>query len=271
MNLLVTGGAGFVGSNFIRYILKKYPGYKVICLDVQPNRLKDSRFGSVAGDVGNRELVEKIIARQPDAIVNFAAGSLETDVLGTRNLLEAAKKNQATFLQVSTSQVCGSGLSSASKMGADLIVQAYRKDLPVLITRSVDNYGPFQKRKELIPSLIDGLLKDEETAVGLRKRDWVYVLDHCSAIDCVLHHGKNGEIYDVSANTEKTDWEMAKLIAKLLEKESLVIKKESDCGERCFAEATKIRQLGWRPKYMLEEAMSDTIDWYVNNLRYGIM
>ncbi len=288
MNILVAGGAGFIGSNFIRYILKKYHGYKIINLDKgNPDNLrdieKDSRYGFARGDICDEKIVNDLASRRPDAIINFAREFIKTDILGTQILLEAAKKYQISYLQISTGKVYGSVFAgenilkpdspySASKAGADLIVQAYHKafDLPVLITRCSNNYGPYQYPKKLIPLFITNLLEGGKIPIygdGLQTRNWTYVLDHCSAIDCVLHHGKIGEVYNIGANAEKTNLEVAKLILNLLDKDETFIEyiKDGPSNRRCSAESTKLRQLGWRPKYMFDEAMSDTIDWYINN------
>jgi len=257
MNLLVTGGAGFIGSNFIRYILNKYPDYKIINLDALKysgnlENLKDvdknPRYGFVKGDICDKKVVDFLAKKRPDAIINFSAMThvdrsilepeefTKTGILGVQTLLEAARKYKIDlFIQISTDECYGSiekgsfteesTLSptnpySASKAGADLIALAYYKtfNVPVIITRSSNNFGPYQYPEKLIPLFITNLLEDKKIPLygdGKHKRDWIYVLDNCEAIDYVIHYGKIGEIYNISGNTEKTNLEITHLFLPL--------------------------------------------------------
>src|SRR3989338_933544 len=310
MNLLITGGAGFIGSNFIRHILNKYPGYKIINLDKLTyagnlSNLRDiennPRYGFVRGDICDRKLVNFLVSKRPDAILNFAAEThvdrsilapqdfIKTDILGTHTLLEAAKKYRTDiFIQISTDEVYGSILNgsfveesplrpnspySASKAGADLMVRAYQKTFAVqtLITRSSNNFGPFQYPEKLIPLFITNLLEDKKVPVygdGEQVRDWVYVLDNCSGIDYVLHNGQIGEIYNISGNTEKTNLDITKIILTHLGKnESYIeyVKDRPGHDRRYSLSFDKLYNLGWRPRYDFSEAMAKTIQWYKEN------
>jgi len=310
MNLLITGGAGFIGSNFIRHILNKYPGYKIINLDKLTyagnlSNLRDiennPRYGFVRGDICDRKLVNFLVSKRPDAILNFAAEThvdrsilapqdfIKTDILGTHTLLEAAKKYRTDiFIQISTDEVYGSILNgsfveesplrpnspySASKAGADLMVRAYQKTfaVPTLITRSSNNFGPFQYPEKLIPLFITNLLEDKKVPVygdGEQVRDWVYVLDNCSGIDYVLHNGQIGEIYNISGNTEKTNLDITKIILTHLGKnESYIeyVKDRPGHDRRYSLSFDKLYNLGWRPRYDFSEAMVKTIQWYKEN------
>ncbi|OGZ35512.1 MAG: dTDP-glucose 4,6-dehydratase [Candidatus Portnoybacteria bacterium RIFCSPHIGHO2_01_FULL_40_12b] len=310
MNLLITGGAGFIGSNFIRHILNKYPGYKIINLDKLTyagnlSNLRDiennPRYGFVRGDICDRKLVNFLVSKRPDAILNFAAEThvdrsilapqdfIKTDILGTHTLLEAAKKYRTDiFIQISTDEVYGSILNgsfveesplrpnspySASKAGADLMVRAYQKTfaVPTLITRSSNNFGPFQYPEKLIPLFITNLLEDKKVPVygdGEQVRDWVYVLDNCSGIDYVLHNGQIGEIYNISGNTEKTNLDITKIILTHLGKnESYIeyVKDRPGHDRRYSLSFDKLYNLGWRPRYDFSEAMAKTIQWYKEN------
>ena len=310
MNLLITGGAVFIGSNFIRHILNKYPGYKIINLDKLTyagnlSNLRDiennPRYGFVRGDICDRKLVNFLVSKRPDAILNFAAEThvdrsilapqdfIKTDILGTHTLLEAAKKYRTDiFIQISTDEVYGSILNgsfveesplrpnspySASKAGADLMVRAYQKTfaVPTLITRSSNNFGPFQYPEKLIPLFITNLLEDKKVPVygdGEQVRDWVYVLDNCSGIDYVLHNGQIGEIYNISGNTEKTNLDITKIILTHLGKnESYIeyVKDRPGHDRRYSLSFDKLYNLGWRPRYDFSEAMAKTIQWYKEN------
>jgi len=318
MKLLITGGLGFIGSNFIRYILNKYSdplgneaGYKVINLDkmtyaANPDSLKDiendSRYKFVKGDICDKKLVEDLVFKEkPDAIINFAAEThvdrsilepdafIKTDIFGTFTLLEAIRKYKIKkFVQISTDEVYGSiekGLFteqsplkpnspySASKTGADLLVRAYFKTygLPALITRSSNNYGPYQYAEKLMPLFITNLLEDKKVPLygdGLNVRDWIYVLDNCSGIDLILHKGKIGEIYNIGADNEKTNKEITEIILKQLGKDESWIEhvKDRPGHDRRYAlDSAKIKKLGWKPKYSFEKAIKETIEWYKNN------
>ena len=312
-NILVTGGAGFIGSNFVRYMLNKYQDYKIVNLDLLTyagnikslDDIKDNpNYLFVKGDIADNKLVDKIVSENKiDVIINFAAEShvdrsitnpdifVKTNVLGTQNLLEVAKKYKLEkFFQISTDEVYGSlgktgfftektPLSpnspySASKAGADLLVMAYHHTfgLNVNITRCSNNYGPYQFPEKLIPLFITNALYNKQVPLygdGLNIRDWLFVEDHCSAIDTVLHKGKNGEIYNVGGNNEKTNKYITDTILKYLGKDSSLIKYVTDRlghDRRYAIDATKIKEeLGWQPQYKFEQAIEKTIEWYLNN------
>ena len=314
MKLLVTGGAGFIGSCFVRHILKKYPNYKIINLDALTycgnienlNDIKDNKNHTfVHGNICDKNLVRDIIA-QVDCVVNFAAEShvdnsikhpeifIETNIQGTLNLLQASKElGIEKYLQVSTDEVYGSlgktgyfyettplapnSPYSASKASADLLVRAYYETykLPVLNTRCSNNYGPYQYPEKLIPFFISKLLKGEKVPVygdGLNIRDWLYVYDHCEAIDVVLHKGKIGEIYNIGGHNEKTNLEITKLILSAMGKDETSIKYVEDRlgHDRRYAISNdKISsELGWKPSLTFEEGIKITIDWYLNNQQW---
>lgn len=311
MKLLVTGGAGFIGSCFIRHILNKYPDYKVINLDILTyagnlENLKDvennPNYTFAHGDICDKKLVASIMG-DIDCCLNFAAEShvdrsitgpeifVQTNVLGTQTLLEAAKQFKiGRYIQISTDEVYGSLGStgyfteetplapnspySASKTGGDLLVRAYFETfkMPVLTTRCSNNYGPYQYPEKLLPLFISNLLQDKQVPVygdGMNIRDWLYVYDHCSAIDAVLHKGKEGEIYNIGGNNEKANIEITKLLLKELNKpESLINYVEDRLGhDRRYAiDSSKIQnELGWSPSVTFEEGIKLTIQWYLNN------
>lgn len=304
MKILVTGGAGFIGSNFVRYMLEKY-NYEIVVLDKltyagRVENLQDVKISFVKGDICTKEDVEKSM-KDCDAVINFAAEThvdrsireagvfVKTDVLGTHTLLEAARKfDVEKFIQISTDEVYGStgegsfkegdilepsSPYSASKAGADLLVKAYYKTygLPVLITRSSNNFGPYQYPEKLIPVLILNALHDKPLPVygnGKNVRDWIYVLDNCSGIDLVFQKGKIGEIYNIGANNEMRNIDVARLILKELDKpESLIqyVKDRPGHDFRYSLDTTKIRELGWRPQYSFKDALRKTINWYKEN------
>ena len=311
MKLLVTGGAGFIGSCFIRHILNTYNDYKVVNLDALTycgnlenlNDVKDNpNYTFVHGNICDRDLVRDII-KDVDCVVNFAAEShvdnsikhpeifVETNVQGTLNLLQACKEiGIEKYLQVGTDEVYGSlgktgyfyettpiqpnSPYSASKASADLLVRAYYETykLPVLNTRCSNNYGPYQYPEKLIPFFISQLLKGEKVPVygdGLNVRDWLYVYDHCKAIDVVLHKGKIGEVYNIGGHNEKTNMEITRLILDSMGKDESSIKYVEDRlgHDRRYAIANdKIQnELGWEPSVTFEEGIKLTIDWYLNN------
>jgi len=312
MKLLITGGLGFIGSNFIRYILNKYKDYEVINLDKMtyagnPENLRDiesdGRYRFARGDICDKELVNDLVSKEkPDAIINFAAEThvdrsildpdafIKTDIFGTHNLLEAVRNyGIKKYIQISTDEVYGSiekGLFteesnlkpnspySASKAGADLLVRAYFKTygLPILITRSSNNYGPYQYPEKLIPLFVTNLIEGKKVPLygdGLNVRDWLYVLDNCSGIDTVLHKGEIGEVYNIGADNEKTNKEITELILKELGKDESWIEyvKDRPGHDRRYAlDSAKLKKLGWKPKYNFETAMQETINWYKNNL-----
>ena len=311
MKILVTGGAGFIGSCFIRHMLTKHNDYKIINLDALTyagnienlDDIKDNKnYTFIHGNISDKKLVRDIVA-ETDCIINFAAEShvdrsitgpeifIETNVAGTLNLLQAAKElGIQRFLQVSTDEVYGSlgkdgyfyettplapnSPYSASKASADLLVRAYFETykLPVLNTRCSNNYGPYQYPEKLIPFFISKLLKNEKVPVygdGLNVRDWLYVYDHCSAIDTVLHKGKEGEIYNIGGHNEKTNLEITKLILNAMGKDESSIQYVKDRlgHDRRYAICNdKIQsELGWSPSLTFEEGIKLTIDWYLNN------
>ena len=309
MRLLVTGGAGFIGSNFVRYMLSKYPDYQVVVLDKLTYagnlaNLADvagnSNYRFVHGDICDQPLVDSLVS-EVDAVLNFAAethvdrsildagGFIQTDVYGTFVLLEAAKKHKiGRFLQVSTDEVYGdvpAGSSvesdpfrprspySASKAGGEMMVQAYHVTygVPTLITRGSNNYGPFQYPEKLIPVLITNALDGQELPVygdGKQIRDWLYVLDHCSAIDLVLHEGKPGESYNVGGGNERENLDIVHQVLELLGKpKSLVrfVKDRPGHDRRYSLDCGKLRRLGWASSRDFEEELAETVRWYVAN------
>ncbi len=310
MKLLITGGAGFIGSNFIRYILNKYPDYQVVNLDKLTycgnlDNLKDiendPRYEFIRGDICDKKLVDEVFARGIDGVTNFAAEThvdrsildpeafIKTDVLGTHVLLEAARKfNIKKYVQISTDECYGSikeGSSketdivvprspySASKTAGDLLVLSYftTYGLPVLVTRGSNTYGGWQYPEKLIPLFVTNLLEGKKVPLygdGLNIRDWIYVLDHCSGIDTVLHGGKVGEIYNIGGGNEKTNLEITKIVLGQLGKDESSIKYVKDRpghDRRYSLDTSKIKELGWQSKYSFEGAMRETIDWYKNN------
>ena len=309
--VLVTGGAGFIGSCFVRHELKKHPDYKIINLDALTycgnlENLKDvennPNYTFVHGNICDRNLVRDLV-KEADLVVNFAAEShvdnsikhpeifVETNVQGTLNLLQASKElGVERYLQVSTDEVYGTlgktgyfyettplapnSPYSASKASADMLVRAYRETygLPTLNTRCSNNYGPYQYPEKLIPFFISQLLKGEKVPVygdGLNVRDWLYVYDHCEAIDVFLHKGKVGEVYNIGGHNEKTNMEITRLILDAMRKDESSIKYVEDRlgHDRRYAISNdKITsELGWKPSLTFEEGIKITIDWYLNN------
>ena len=309
--LLVTGGAGFIGSCFVRHVLKKHPDYKIINLDALTycgnlENLRDiennPNYTFVHGNICDKKLVRELIS-EVDCVVNFAAEShvdnsiktpeifIETNVQGTLNLLQASKEiGVERFLQVSTDEVYGSLGStgyfyettplapnspySASKASADMLVRAYHETfkVPVLNTRCSNNYGPYQYPEKLIPFFISKLLRGEKVPVygdGLNVRDWLYVYEHCEAIDVVLHKGRIGDVYNIGGHNEKTNIEITKLILQAMGKDESSIEYVQDRlgHDRRYAISNdKITsELGWQPSLTFEEGIKLTIDWYLNN------
>ncbi|WP_145149274.1 dTDP-glucose 4,6-dehydratase [Paenibacillus xylanexedens] len=312
MKLLVTGGAGFIGSNFVMYMLNQHPDYEIINVDALTyagnlENLKslegNQRHTFVKADITDAAEMDRLIGQGVDVVVNFAAEShvdrsilepdvfVRTNVNGTQALLEAAKKhNISKFVQVSTDEVYGSlgptGLFteetplqpnspySASKAGGDLLVRAYNETfgLPVNITRCSNNYGPYQFPEKLIPLMISRALADEALPVygdGLNIRDWLYVEDHCSAIDLVIHQGINGEVYNIGGNNERTNVHIVNTILEQLGKPESLIKYVQDRpghDRRYGIDPTKtMSELGWKPKYTFETGIKETIQWYLDN------
>ncbi|QFF97990.1 dTDP-glucose 4,6-dehydratase [Psychrobacillus glaciei] len=312
MRILVTGGAGFIGSNFVNYMVRKYTEYEIINLDTLTyagnlENLKKSEGKSnyrfVKGDITDKEFIESIFTEKIDIVVNFAAEShvdrsitnpgifVSTNIQGTQVLLDAARKNNIKkYVQVSTDEVYGSlgkegyfteetplapnSPYSASKAGADLLVHAYYETygLPINITRCSNNYGPFHFPEKLIPLMIINALNKKKLPIygdGLNVRDWLHVEDHCSAIDLVLHKGKNGEVYNVGGHNEKTNMEVVKEILTQLEKSEELIEYVNDRlghDRRYAIDPTKLEtELGWNPKYTFETGLKETVEWYLNN------
>lgn len=312
--LLVTGGAGFIGSNFVHYILRKYPTYEVVNFDALTyagnlDNLRewenDPRYKFVGGDLRDKDLVERVVATEkPDVIVHFAAEThvdrsitgpdpfIETNVTGTHNLLGAALRNgKIRFHHISTDEVFGSlgpddpGFNektpydpqspySASKAASDHLVRAYANTygLPITISNCSNNYGPYHFPEKLFPLFITNLLENKKVPLygdGLNVRDWLYVEDHCSAVDLIIHQGKIGETYCIGGNAEKTNKEVTYKILELMGKgEEMIEFVEDRAGhDRRYAiDATKIRtELGWRPQVSFEEGLRRTINWFVEN------
>ncbi|GIP00008.1 dTDP-glucose 4,6-dehydratase [Paenibacillus lautus] len=312
MKLLVTGGAGFIGSNFILYMMQQHPDYQIVNMDALTyagnlENLKSVEdhpdYTFVQADIADKQAVDAIFQQGIDVVVNFAAEShvdrsilepeifVNTNVLGTQVLLDASKKYGVTkFVQVSTDEVYGTlgetGLFSettplapnspysASKAGSDLLVRAYHETfgLPVNITRCSNNYGPYQFPEKLIPLIISRALNDESLPIygdGLNIRDWLYVEDHCSAIDLVIHQGKLGEVYNIGGNNERTNLHIVTTILEELGKpESLITYVADRPGHdrRYGIDPTKItNELGWKPKHNFETGIKETIQWYLNH------
>lgn len=312
MKILVTGGAGFIGSNFILYMMRQHPQDEIINLDALTyagnlENLKsvenEPNYTFVLGDIADKGKVDEVFKRGIDIVVNFAAEShvdrsilepeafVNANVLGTQVLLDAARRYGVTkFVQVSTDEVYGSlgetGLFSettplapnspysASKAGGDLLVRAYHETfgLPVNITRCSNNYGPYQFPEKLIPLMISRALHDESLPIygdGLNIRDWLYVEDHCSAIDLVIRQGRIGEVYNIGGNNERTNIHIVQTILKELGKpESLIRYVEDRPGHdrRYGIDPTKItEELGWKPKHNFETGIKETIQWYLNH------
>lgn len=316
MKIIVTGGAGFIGGNFIHYMLNIYNDYKIICLDaltyagnmetLEP--VKDNPcFKFYKADIADRTAVYEIFEKEkPDIIVNFAAEShvdrsidnpgifLHTNVIGTGVLMDACRIYGITrYHQVSTDEVYGdlplsrpdlfftettplhtSSPYSASKASADLLVQAYHRTfkLPVTISRCSNNYGPYHFPEKLIPLMIANALADKELPVygkGENVRDWLYVQDHCSAIDLIIHKGRVGEVYNIGGHNEKTNLEVVKIILKELGKSEDLIKYVTDRpghDMRYAIDPSKIHnELGWLPVTKFEDGIKKTIKWYLDN------
>lgn len=315
MKILVTGGAGFIGSNFIRHMLSTHPDYEIINLDKLTyagnlENLKDiehlPNYGFIKGDICDRQLLDSL---DFDAIINFAAEShvdrsildsspfLQTNVIGTQNLFEAVRKRRCMILHVSTDEVYGSiedGLFSeesplrpnspyaASKASSDLFAGAYYETygLNIIITRCSNNYGPYQFPEKLIPLVISHALEGKAVPIygdGKNVRDWIYVLDHCKALDIVFHKGKAGDVYNIGGKNEHKNIDIVKkILTKIAEKtgadEEAVMKlitfvKDRPGHDRRYAiDPSKIeRELGWRTEISFEEGISSIVDWYLAN------
>ncbi len=316
MTILVTGGAGFIGSNFIFYMMKAHPEDRIVCLDkltyagnlsTLKNVMDKPNFRFAKLDICDREGVYELFEEEsPDIVVNFAAEShvdrsiedpgifLQTNIIGTGVLMDACRKYGITrYHQVSTDEVYGdlpldrpdlffteetpihtSSPYSSSKAGADLLVMAYHRtyDLPVTISRCSNNYGPYHFPEKLIPLMIANCLNDKPLPVygeGLNVRDWLYVEDHCRAIDLIVRHGRVGEVYNVGGHNEKQNIEIVKLICAALGKpESLITHVEDRKGHdmRYAIDPAKIHaELGWLPETKFEVGIQKTIRWYLEN------
>jgi dTDP-glucose 4,6-dehydratase len=310
-HILVTGGCGFIGSNFVRYILAQHP-YHVLNFDKltyagNPENLQDieqnRRYTFIKGDIAKVSDLEKAFELPVEMIVNFAAEShvdrsiidpdtfIRTNINGTFQLLEMAKRKQIEkFVQISTDEVYGSlgkegkfredtplapnSPYSASKASADVLAMSYYKtyEMPVLITRCSNNYGPYQFPEKLIPLMITNALQDIELPVygdGLNIRDWIHVKDHCEAIDVVLHKGIVGNVYNIGGENERTNIEIVKTILHTLGKSDKLIKyvKDRPGHDRRYAiDSTKLkRELGFSPKIDFTEGMKETVRWYQDN------
>ncbi|NOU90919.1 dTDP-glucose 4,6-dehydratase [Paenibacillus sp. LMG 31460] len=312
MRLLITGGMGFIGSNFILYMMKKYPEYHVYNLDLltyaahrdnvsEVENLSNYHF--IQGDILNESLLSVIFGEGIDAVVHFAAEShvdrsiedplrfVRTNIQGTNTLLKVAMRHDVKrFVQISTDEVYGSlgqmgyftettslapnSPYSASKAGADMLVRAYYHtyNFPAMITRCSNNYGPNQFPEKLIPLSILKVLNDQRVPLygdGLNVRDWLYVEDHCNAIDLVLHGGTPGEVYNVGGNNEYTNIEIIRcILAELGKTESLIhyVKDRPGHDRRYAIDASKIRnELGWKQSTPFEKGIKKTIQWYVNH------
>lgn len=306
MRFLVTGGAGFIGANFVRLLVQKYPQSEIVVLDklTYAGRLENlagvrDRISFVKGDICRTEDISK--AGPYDVIFNFAAEThvdrsitdpesfVKTDVVGTCTLLNyALKHNVERYIQISTDEVYGSTLKdsfreddildpsspySASKAAAEHLVHSFYKTygLPVLTTRSSNNFGPYQFPEKLIPVLIVKALADQQLPIygsGQNVRDWLYVDDNCTGIDTVYSRGKIGDVYNIGAGNEKTNLEIAKTVLHLLNKSEDLISFVQDRPGHDFRYSIateKIRNLGWSPSHSFEEGMKKTIDWYLAN------
>lgn len=308
MRILVTGGAGFIGSNFVHYLLNEHKDDEVLTLDAltyagSKNNLTDvihnPRHEFVVGDIRDRDLVTDLIV-DVDAIVNFAAEThvdrsiesakpfVTTNVEGTQNLLDAAKETDIVrFLQISTDEVYGEIIDgkfseddplnprnpySATKASAELLTQSFQTthDLPTLITRTCNNFGPRQHAEKLIPKFIQKAATGEDLPVygdGSNVREWVYVNDNCRAIDLVLREGKVGEIYNIGGHAEKTNLEVTKAIIEAVDASDELIHFVDDRpghDQRYALETEKIESLGWEPKYTFEEGLKRTVEHYLD-------
>jgi len=311
----VTGGCGFIGSNFIRYFLKSYPNDSLINVDKLTyagnlENLTDlsqsPRYHFIRGDITDAPLMEELIKKGVDAIINFAAEShvdrsiedptafMKTNVFGTFVLLESVRKvfskQQIRFIHISTDEVYGSlgeigafteetplapnSPYSASKSAADMLIRAYHSTygLPAIITRCSNNFGPYQFPEKLIPLMISNAIEDRELPMYgdvMHIRDWIYVEDHCRALDVVLRHGREGEVYNIGGRSEKPNLVVAKTILDRLEKPHSLIRFVTDRpghDRRYAIDFSKIeRELGWTPSLSFEEGISRTVEWYLTH------
>lgn len=312
MRILVTGGAGFIGSNFIRHILGRNSDYEVVNLDKltyagNPDNLKDieknRNYTFVKGDICDPAVVDKAI-KDCDYLVNFAAEThvdrsihnasdfIATNVDGTHVLLEAARENKiGRFIQISTDEVYGSIESgsfteespvrpnspyAASKAAADLLARSYfvTYKLPLIITRSSNNFGPYQYPEKFLPLIITNALEDKKVPVygeGKNVRDWLFVKDNCDAIEFALKNGKDGEIYNISGEFEIPNIELAKIVLKKLGRDFKLmefVKDRPGHDLRYSLNSAKLRALGWKRRFDFEKALDETINWYKENVSW---
>ena len=316
MNVLVTGGAGFIGSNFVYYMLNKHPDYKIICVDkltyagnmaTLKDAMENKNFVFYKADITDAKAIDEIFSKEkPDIVVNFAAEShvdrsildpslfLKTNILGTQVMMDASRKYGVTrYHQVSTDEVYGdlpfdrpdlfftettplhtSSPYSASKASADLLVMAYYRTfgLPVTISRCSNNYGPYHFPEKLIPLMIANALYNKPLPVygkGENIRDWLYVEDHCKAIDLIIHKGTVGEVYNIGGHNEMKNIDIVKLILKLLDKDESLITYVTDRkghDRRYAIDPTKIHnELGWLPETKFADGIKKTVKWYLEN------
>ena len=311
MKLLVTGGAGFIGSHFIRYVLQQYPDWEVCNLDKLSyagnlDNLKDifgnRKYKFIKGDIADKVVIDKILSEHYDAIINLAAEShvdrsildsspfIDTNIKGTQVLLEGVRKYRIPrFIQASTDEVYGSisegnfteqsplapnNPYAASKAAADLLCLAYTKTYhtPVIITRCTNSFGPNQFPEKLIPLTIINSLENRYIYLygdGLNVREWIFIIDHCRALDAVLQSGRPGSIYNIGSGCEKTNLDVVSLILEYLGKPRSFIRYTADRpghDRRYSLDASRINdELGWRPSYYFENALIDTINWYLEN------
>ena len=316
MNIIVTGGAGFIGSNFIYYMLKKHPSDRIICVDkltyagnleTLEAAMEKKNFKFIRADIADRQAVYRIFEQEkPDIVVNFAAEShvdrsienpeifLQTNVIGTSVLLDACRKYGIDrYHQVSTDEVYGdlpldrpdlffteetnlktSSPYSASKAGADLLVMAYHRTykIPTTISRCSNNYGPYHFPEKLIPLMIINALSDKKLPVygdGKNVRDWLYVEDHCRAIDLILQKGRVGEVYNIGGHNERANIDVVKTILKELGKSEDLIEYVTDRkghDRRYAIDPTKIHtELGWEPETKFEDGIKKTVKWYLEH------
>ena len=319
MTILVTGGAGFIGTNFVYYQLQHHPEDRVVCLDALTyagnlenltEALKNPRFRFVKGDIADREAVNALFEEEkPDIVVNFAAEShvdrsitqpelfLRTNIMGTQVLMDACRRyGVQRYHQVSTDEVYGdlpldrpdlfftedtpihtSSPYSASKASADLLVLAYFRTfhLPVSITRCSNNYGPYHFPEKLIPLMITRALNDQSLPVygkGENVRDWLYVEDHCAAIDLVMRKGREGEVYNVGGHNERTNLDVVKTVLRELGKpESLItfVTDRPGHDRRYAIDPSKIHaELGWLPRTKFDDGIHQTVQWYLDNRQW---
>jgi dTDP-glucose 4,6-dehydratase len=312
MRILITGGAGFIGINFVHYILTNYTNYSVIvldCLDYSSNpeeikQLKKFRnFKFIKGDIRDVDLINKVL-KGVNAVINFAAQShvdrsimapsifFDTNIKGTVNLLSASLKNKIDrFIQISTDEVYGSidkGRSkekdvldptspySSSKACADLITLSYYKTfgLPVIVTRSSNNFGPYQHPEKFIPLFITNAMYNQKLPLygdGKNIRNWIYVEDNCRGIDLVFHKGKPGEVYNIGGDIEIRNIDVVNYILELLgkDKDLIYYVKDRPAHDRRYAlDSSKIKKLGWKNKFTFKDALKKTIEWYIENKKW---